>query len=127
VNSYELYERAWAAGFFDGEGCTTITGNYLRVEVKQVDLRGLARFHAAVHGLGTIIGEKPNIHRWYAYSLTALEAMQCLWPFLGDAKREQFLRQWDLLLAKRKAKGLKPISWLPKKDQVVRAELAPVA
>ena len=56
-------ELAWAAGFFDGEGTTTLHRHkqnklgYMRVSVMQFyDPECLYRFQKAVGGLGHVIG-----------------------------------------------------------------------
>jgi len=96
-----MIERAWAAGFFDGEGstCTTVSGSSLQLTVPQVDLRPLARFVAAV-------GESPNaihhtmprgpisrrpIHVFRIYGDRAIEVLRRLWPFLSEPKQDQAL------------------------------------
>ena len=102
-------ERAWAAGFWDGEGCTT-TSIDKRVQLRQPRLRiqmGIAqageevpmvltRFKDAVGGLGHIrgpywrTGSTKPVYTW------AVQGMECcqmvlvlLWPYLSDVKRQQ--------------------------------------
>lgn len=96
------YEHAWAAGFFDGEGCTTFSCRYMYMQVKQVDEYGLRRFHAAVNGIGKIHLERVKrgspIFVWRAGGRHAMAVMELIGPHLSAAKREQYdLRfgQWD--------------------------------
>lgn len=96
-------ELAWAAGFFDGEGCTTLdvqhSGfSYVRLSIKQVVLENLERFKAAVGGAGTISPAKVEVEgckpvqKWRVGGTGAREVLQLLWPYLGSAKREQATR-----------------------------------
>jgi hypothetical protein len=96
-------ELAWAAGFFDGEGCTTLDAqqsgfSYVRLSIKQVVVANLERFKAAVGGVGSV--SKPRIEvegckpvSKYRTSGTAARAvLKLLWSYLGEAKREQATR-----------------------------------
>jgi hypothetical protein len=89
-------ELAWAAGFFDGEGSTLYTstqkGRYhLRVMVWQKDQRPLHRFQAALE-LGSIYGpyiKQKDMSVWVVSCAKAEEALEKLWPYLSEPKREQ--------------------------------------
>jgi hypothetical protein len=98
---FDLYELAWAAGFYDGEGCTyadvSPTGNVLpRIAITQVDPRPLTRFRDAA-GFGTIAGPRyrknPKHAPFFFYSLDVFEHVQAviamLWKYLSEPKREQ--------------------------------------
>ena len=94
------YEHAWAAGFFDGEGCTTFSNRYMYMQVKQVDEYGLRRFHSAIGGIGKIhLGRRPRpIFVWRAGGRHAMAVMEIIGPHLSLAKREQYKRcfeSWD--------------------------------
>lgn len=105
-------ERAWSAGFFDGEGCTSVHVTYTgqakssnpRMSISQVEDGEaiLERFQKAVGGLGNralsnkdgsrMCGKyatKP-IRIWY---VTGMEKVQTvlgiLWPYLHTVKRAQ--------------------------------------
>lgn len=105
-------ELAWAAGFFDGEGCTSIvqrgnkggkqkclSGN---CAVVQTNLEELLRFRDAV-GCGNITG--PYKTKWkdrYQWTAHAREDIRkvgvLLSPYLCSRKVEQFrktLEAWD--------------------------------
>lgn len=101
-------ERAWAAGFFDGEGCTTAHCGYggerlqPRVRITQNGEQGrrlLHRFRRAV-GVGKVYGPYPpaknqNLVRnyWGATSLKDVKiTLRALWPHLSVVKREQAKR-----------------------------------
>ena len=103
---------AWAAGFFDGEGSTMATRRRgrsrtpPRLSITQVDRRSLFRFQTAVGGLGYV--SKPYRRRnkltgrvslQSVWRLTRREHTEAvlglLWPWLGDAKREQADRAID--------------------------------
>lgn len=99
----DLFELAWAAGFYDGEGSTITDINLgagrvtLQVTVTQVDRQVLDRFRAAVGGLGNVYGpfDRPNPkHRpLYTYRVNRFEHSQAvlamLWRFLDEVKRDQ--------------------------------------
>ena len=105
-----MIELAWAAGFFDGEGCTSVhqprkaihRWSTLKVSLKQNDRRALDRFHAAVRGLGSVNGPYEYVGRnpFYVYEVYGDDAdtvLMYLWPYLGDAKKEQADRVMDQL------------------------------
>lgn len=100
-------ELAWAAGFFDGEGSTTLYAKRRKsmeavqqptLTISQVNRENLLRFQRAVGGLGKLYGPySTKIGRpqscWRATRwLEAQAAIAMLWPFLGEEKREQALR-----------------------------------
>lgn len=108
-------EAAWAAGFFDGEGCVFFSdadpNRVPRVQcsVAQVDRRVLDRFCVAV-GVGSVGGpyvkaDRPECqpyHMWMTSSLAAVkQVFQTLEPFLDSIKSEAFVKsiesaEWSL-------------------------------
>lgn len=108
---------AWAAGYFDAGGNTTISGTSLKLQVNRSAPPGLPpppelRRFAEVVGNGRIsrpyqeagadgYPRKPRYQR-YAYREDAIAVLEFLWPFLGPSKREQA----NLQLGKQ---GLPPI------------------
>lgn len=95
-------ERAWAAGFFDGEGNFRLSLSEkehakLTAQIAQIDRRVLDRFQAAVSGLGKVYGpyNKANARQqpyWIFNSRNSAEAQQIavlIWDFLDEVKREQ--------------------------------------
>lgn len=102
-------ERAWAAGFFDGEGCISVQHDRrpgrrprLYLSIEQVDPRPLERFNVAV-GFDRPITRRPGrrapdrqvIHRITMGHASALRTIGILWPWLSEPKREQFQRAVD--------------------------------
>lgn len=95
-------ELAWAAGFWDGEGCTTTqrhkNSKNIHLSVSQVFLPNLERFQRAVGGLGKIYGPtiQPNrrpIYCWMTGKFEHAQAvMAMLWSFLTQEKRDQYKR-----------------------------------
>jgi hypothetical protein len=92
-------ELAWAAGFFDGEGCFSFTtkAGYGAAAIGQVDRAPLERFQAAVGGLGKIYGPYFKIYpgrgigaKYRREHVQAVVAM--LWFKLGPSKKEQATR-----------------------------------
>ena len=100
-------ERAWAGGFFDGEGSTylekhrTHAGYFVpRLYVPQSSEIGIAvelvRLKSALAELGKISGvrrpggtRKPY-RRWRVFTPAAVQlGLHLLWPFIGDVKRSQ--------------------------------------
>lgn len=90
-------ELAWAAGLYDGEGCTSIRASkYAKMSIGQVDREVLERFQAAV-GTGKIYGPiKPSKNRgqmWYQFCIDrqsdVKDAMSKIYPYLSSIKRAQ--------------------------------------
>lgn len=105
------YEAAWAAGFFDGEGCFSVRYDYKKgkrgnpapiIAISQIDPRVLERFKKAVGaGHGSIIKvdashnrsyTKGYIHRYALVGKRVVEAASKMWPFLDEVKKEQWRR-----------------------------------
>ncbi len=99
-------EAAWAAGFFDGEGCTSISrkGTYKQIQMfvsQSIDSVLLLRFQKAV-GIGRVLGpyrpSNPRAKDKYTWHLSALpdalRTMRVLWPYLGAVKKRQFIRAY---------------------------------
>lgn len=108
-------EQAWAAGFFDGEGCTTLTtfryqpkdknrqarlSASLRMSVAQIDRVTLERFMLAV-GVGAVRGpyqykgnRQPHF-QWNASAMDVFATLDVLWPYLGEIKRAQAMKRID--------------------------------
>lgn len=97
-------ERAWAAGFFDGEGWIgTQTGGksgrhtYLKMAVVQTELTTLERFNLTIGGFGRIYERtKFNPSHWspsWALQINSqggvIYAVNILWPYLSEPKRAQ--------------------------------------
>lgn len=112
-------ERAWAAGFFDGEGTIFLrrtarhkggtTGKYyplttVEMAVAQVRPEPLRRFRKVI-GFGKFGGpynHKQKNHRPYYRWLTAgrphcHEALSILWPYMSEPKKQQARKVWKLL------------------------------
>lgn len=97
---------AWAAGFFDGEGCfwhgvrKSKGSEYRSTETRmtQADPEVLERFRDAL-GLGKVYGpysygkKRPNWRPQWQYLAHGFHQTQAiiamLWPWLGSVKREQ--------------------------------------
>lgn len=97
-------ELAWAAGFFDGEGCTTMQRPRLhpRLSITQAPDPGedgfprvLIRFRTAVGEMGSINGPytERTGERKYIYAASGHEMVQAIisamWIWLGTVKRGQ--------------------------------------
>lgn len=95
---------AWAAGFFDGEGCFSYSksSKHVCISITQRDIEVLERFKESV-GLGRIYGpyrHRPGstlsdkeFHVFRAYGYEQVQAIGAmLWFKLGSAKRAQAAR-----------------------------------
>ncbi len=100
-------ELAWAAGFFDGEGCTSIQVAYynpqtgtksmqMHISITQNGRSTLDRFWNAVNKVGAVNG--PYVRRTssevYTYRATGpkvAQVMEQLWPYMSQPKKEQFI------------------------------------
>lgn len=90
-------QRAWAAGFFDGEGCFySGKGGRSVVTISQVDREVLDRFHAIVQ-CGNVYGpqfakKNQNQKPFYAWRCSSRadfdHVVYLLWPWLGTVKRK---------------------------------------
>jgi hypothetical protein len=110
------HELAWAAGFFDGEGTTNLSGHgnrALAISVPQVDMLSLFRLQKLMNGIGTIsdpthckspLSRQP-ISLWRAYNGEAQLALVLMWPFLGEVKKTQALRAFCRLLISSTGRG----------------------
>src|SRR5574343_492445 len=92
----EELELAWAAGFYDGEGCTIIHKSTLgdkrtklRMSVGQKGEECLVRFQKAL-GMGKIYQRDCGISLWALNKLEDVDtALRMLWPYLSGPKRAQ--------------------------------------
>jgi hypothetical protein len=107
----EETERAWAAGFFDGEGCLYLTRPQASSNWRGVSLYlpqasrdqipdTLLRFHRAIGGVGTITGPHPPRSPWsrlpqYHWQTSgrhsASAVLRVLWPFLASVSRQRVI------------------------------------
>lgn len=86
-------ELAWAAGFFEGEGCVS-TGRgrqymYLVLNITQNNLYPLLRFQNAVYGHGKVYGPYTrkvspftDYHKWQDRGKDCWVVMELLRPYL---------------------------------------------
>jgi hypothetical protein len=87
---------AWAAGFFDGEGSTSVLKtkrdkySYIRMSITQKDRAVLDKFQSIV-GVGKIYKHNTrNTFSWDCYKQEEVfQVLDMLWPFLSDIKRTQ--------------------------------------
>jgi hypothetical protein len=95
-------ERAWAAGFFDGEGWIgshkTKDYTYLKMAVVQTGSTvTLERFNAAIGGVGSIYERSRRVpEHWspgWSLQVNAIDrvvfAVNLIWPWLSQPKRDQ--------------------------------------
>lgn len=92
-------ELAWAAGFFDAEGCFCHTSaSVLSATLLQTDPEPLERFRVAVGGLGKVYGPYRNNNGvskrpYWQYHATGHQKVQAILAMLsfqlGDSKRRQ--------------------------------------
>jgi len=98
-------ERAWAAGFFDGEGSTVYSPPYaLMVTIVQADTVTLERFITALGVEAKIqsrsltnaspLSKKPLWVVRY-YNKKAVAALEAMWPYLSQPKIDQAQKALD--------------------------------
>jgi len=107
AHDLDSHELAWAAGFFDGEGCTTNFGSTrreaarARMRISQSGDDGhlvIDRFQAAIGGPGNRYVIAADAQRkirfvWELHKqLDVHHVLNRLWPYLGQVKRDQALR-----------------------------------
>ena len=87
---------AWAAGFFEGEGCITLGGNYPSLRLHNTDEEVVRRFHS-VMGVGRLRGPyyKNSAHKpvwiWIATSYAEVTAaFELMRPYLGTRRCERY-------------------------------------
>lgn len=98
-------ELAWAAGFFDGEGCTMVQRRAgrvisIKIVIGQQHDEVLLRFQKAV-GVGNVVypkslkpdGRTRAIHLNICGKEKVLHTLKLIWPYLGSVKREQANRK----------------------------------
>lgn len=103
ADAIDLIEKAWAAGFFDGEGHTSstlpddIASSYLGINLSidqgygEPGRANLLRFQKAVGGVGSVVKLKSGEHRWAVGSEEGADAVwAAIGPHLGLAKFIQF-------------------------------------
>lgn len=91
-------ELAWAAGLYDGEGCTYLRDNKkvnkcsasMVACITQKDRWVLDRFHNAVDGVGEIYWTSRRIHYYRALGISNVQhVLGLLWPYLSPYKQLQ--------------------------------------
>lgn len=111
-NASDREERAWAAGFFDGEGWVGRNGRgsrSIRITLSQVDRVALDRFCSAV-GAGKVCGpfadrvnlrKSPGARPYWVFRASSradvLQVQERLREWLSPAKRDQFDRAFALM------------------------------
>lgn len=96
---------AWAAGFFDGEGCTFAAHRKQRtirvgLSISQVEREPLERFVTATGNLAKILPRartrKPTHRPIWTIQVTSWRNVQAimamLWPWLSRFKKDQYIR-----------------------------------
>jgi hypothetical protein len=96
-------DRAWAAGFYDGEGCTVYIPllvkndgrtrqGHMRITVSQKDRRVLDRLVGVIGGRVYGPYSVSEVHRLQIYSWDGVSrALEIMWPYLDEEKRQQAL------------------------------------
>lgn len=115
-------ELAWAAGFYDGEGCTSVSTrkkNGLKQLFLVVTQCGdyapelLTRFQQAVEAgsVSRVRAKKLkesylDQYRWQCGAYEVCQhVMTQLWPYLGTSKKQQYERCLTVMQAYKKTKG----------------------
>jgi hypothetical protein len=106
MSNLDTHELAWAAGFFDGEGCIScsyVKPSYLqiRLHIAQIDKRVLDRFRKAVGRVGINIGGpytrkkqsdgciRSTYYQLGAHNSNVINIFNLLKPYLCETKVKQ--------------------------------------
>lgn len=93
-------DRAWAAGFFDGEGSTSLkrsrsgeAASFIRLYISQArEQSDLVERFGKIMGVGVVKPrrDRPGVTQWTVQdSAGVTRALQVMWPYLGRYKKEQ--------------------------------------
>lgn len=103
-----IAQKAWAAGFFDGEGAVMVKwveiqagrGLRLSIAVAQNTLPSLELFK---RWYGGSIYEGARCHQWKAHGAEAAACLKTITPYLivKKVKADEALKQWRIYLAER--------------------------
>jgi len=105
ISQFHDMELAWAAGFIEGESHVGIKRGRKRLDggrpkvglllVASQNERGrLERLHSALGGIGHIRGPYKKSHVWATSCVSANEALELLWPYLGPEYRKRVWKLW---------------------------------
>lgn len=104
-------DYAWAAGFFDGEGTTSVLKaqrdkySYIRMGISQKNIEPLEKFLKIVEK-GKIYKLKTrDMYSWNCYRNEDVESvLERLWPYLSTIKKDQANKARDRITSKNKKK-----------------------
>ncbi len=92
---YNPLDLAWAAGFFEGEGTTSVLKAqrdkyaYLRMSVSQKDPELLYKFQN-IFKVGKVYKNKRGVHSWDCYRQSEVfVVLEALLPYFGSQKTKQ--------------------------------------
>ena len=97
-------DLAWAAGFFDGEGSVGIVKQYrnerviprIQLHISQKDTRVLDKWYRIFPTGNFCVRETGNGRGITDLNIAVFEPIQAIfcamWPYLGDKKKEDFIR-----------------------------------
>lgn len=93
IDTNKLY---WFTGLFEGEGCIATPKTYpFGLVIDSTDLDTLQKAHAAIGGLGSIVGpymreERKPIYKWIANKQRdASSILMTVYPLLSERRREK--------------------------------------
>lgn len=82
-------DLAWAAGFFDGEGCILIRTHHigdkyytLSLKISQKRLEPLRYFSELFGGVGSFWTSKQGVHQWQCEGQKANQILKLIYPYL---------------------------------------------
>jgi hypothetical protein len=96
-----MWQLAWAAGLFDGEGTTSVLAakrdkwQYPRMSMAQKDPEVLYKLQALLGGK-IYASTTRNIYNWNVYKKEdVIDALNKLWPYLSEAKKKQAIKVFE--------------------------------
>lgn len=115
---------AWAAGFFEGEGCVYNSGRGIVVLVAQKDPEVLFRlkawFGGSIHKRNHSGAKKITLHAWMVSGNRARNFMRVTWDYLSTRRQAKALQVEPYLFSK--SVETARLSF-PEKESMIQSEL----
>lgn len=123
-------DLAWAAGFFDGEGCVYIDKYFdkrynvyryaLRINVSQVDLKPLKKF-LTLFKVGRICTFHNNTSRWVASGYDAIKVLKILKPYsVVKISQIKLALLYETLMTQNYGRKIIPVNVLELREKIFK-------
>lgn len=128
----DLLDRAWAAGFIDGEGCISLSNcthptdsrkHYAALlDVAQVQRAPLDKLVRMFGGTVRLSKQNPHVHYWRLYSVKAARALEAVLPYLVVKQRQAQLALESISLVGGYQGSRRP-EWVVARQEAILAEM----